>query len=302
MLTKPPLRQTHAPLVNPALTVLQSSADLHWNEILVEHVRLHEGELFVPRLGDHIICMTLDPEFRLEQQRNGQTFVHTFEQGQAQVLPVETSGFWRTREAVHLLHLQFSHPFIQRIAAETADADPASVELIDQFLIEDPQVMHIGFALFTEMLEGGMNGSLYSGSLATALATHLLRKYALIRQKPVLASYRLGKTQLQRAVEYIHDHLADEIALETLAQQVNLSTSHFNAVFKQQFGLAPYQYILQQRVQRAKELLIHTDFSVAEVAADVGFYDQSHLTRHMRRLMGITPAALQRQRNVQNPH
>jgi AraC family transcriptional regulator len=160
-----------------------------------------------------------------------------------------------------------------------------------------PAVMHIGFALFTEMLEGGMNGSLYSGSLATALATHLLRKYALIRQKPVLASYRLGKTQLQRAVEYIHDHLADEIALETLAQQVNLSTSHFNAVFKQQFGLAPYQYILQQRVQR-----IHTDFSVAEVAADVGFYDQSHLTRHMRRLMGITPAALQRQRNVQNPH
>jgi AraC family transcriptional regulator len=291
----------HVPLVNPALTVLRSSADFGWNAVLVEHVRLSGGELYVPRLDDHLVCMVLDADYHLEQVRNGKTFNHTFQPGQAQILPISTSGFWRNKDSVELLHLQFSHSFIQRIAQEIAHAEPNRVEIIDKFLIEDPQVMHIGYALFAELLDGGLNGISYSDALATALATHLLRRYALLGGAVQIPLPRISRNELGRALQYINDHLSEQLSLETLAQQVNLSTSHFNALFRQHIGIAPYQYILQQRVNRAKELLLRTELSIAQVAADVGFYDQSHLTRHMRQLLNVTPAALRHHQNVQNP-
>lgn len=291
---------THSPLADPAFTLLHSSRPLGWNDILVEHVRLRQGDLFIPRLADHLICMTIGGSFPIEQRRHGKAFVHTFQPGQAQVLPVETAGTWRMTTEVELLHLQFSPRFIQRLAQDNTDSDPARVELMDQFLIHDPQVTHIGYALFAELREGGMNGRTYSGALASALGTHLLRKYAVTVARS-LSRANVSRELLSRAIDYIHAHLADDIDLMTLAAQASLSSSHFNAIFRQQFGVSPYQYILQQRVERARDLLQQGELSIAQVAAEVGFYDQSHLTRHMRRLLHVTPATLQRQRNVQNP-
>jgi AraC family transcriptional regulator len=291
----------HSPLADPAFTVLHSSRPLDWNDILVEHVRLRQGDLVIPRLADHLICMTVGGSSPIEQRRYGKAFRHTFEPGQAQVLPVETAGTWRMTTDVELLHLQFSQRFIQSLAQDTMDADPARVELMDQFLIQDPQVTHIGYALFAELREGGMNGRTYSGALASALGTHLLRKYAVTAARSLSRAYDSSRHLLSRAVDYIYAHLADDIDLMTLAAQASLSSSHFNAVFRQQFGVSPYQYILQLRVERARDLLQQGELTIAQVAAEVGFYDQSHLTRHMRRLLHVTPAALQRQRNVQNP-
>lgn len=295
------LHRSHVPLIDSAFTLLKSSHTLGWDSVLVEHVRLRDGELYVPQLYDHLICMVLDADYHLEQSRNGQTFVHTFQPGQAQLLPVSTSGFWRSPNVVELLHLQFSHHFLQQVAEETLGVTAGQVAISDQFLLQDPQVTHIGYAFLAELRDGGLNGTLYSDALTTALVTHLLRKYGLGGANPAIALPRISRTELGRALDYINDHLGEDVTLSSLAQLVNLSPSHFNALFKQHVGLPPYQYILHQRVSRAKALLIRTNLSIAQVATEVGFYDQSHLTRHMRRLLGITPAALHQQQNIQKP-
>lgn len=271
------------------VTIRHSSIALGWEDVVVEHAVLQGDELTVSDLGDDRICMILDADFKLEQTRNGTSFVHTFARGQAQLLPFGTSGIWRYRQPANLLHVQFDPRFIQRIAPS---------ELIDQFLLHDPQVEYISLALYAEMLDGGHNGSLYVSSLATALASHLLRKYGSTSISP--AVLRLSPAAQARVLDYIEAHLADDIDLTTLAQIVNVSTSHFASLFKQSVGVAPYQYLLSRRVHRARDLLLHSGLSIAQVAAEVGFYDQSHLTRHMRRVLAITPAALQRQRIVPN--
>lgn len=297
-MTSGPSAHTHVPLLDAALTIQHSSAPLGWTNVLVEQTLLRNGELYVAGLAEHMICLVMDNEYVLEQQRNGSTFVHTFSPGQAQLLPVETSGFWRSERDVRLLHMQFSPHFLSRVAEESFNLDGAHVELEDRFLMEDAQVIHIGYALLAEMLNGGPNGHAYSSMLSHALATHLLRKYAGARREPEQRGW-ISRQEIRRVLDYIHDHLSEDISMDDLARAASLSVSHLNAVFRQTMGLAPHRYILHQRIERAKNLLLLGGLSAAEVAAEVGFYDQSHLNRHMRRLLGVTPAALQRQRNVQ---
>ena len=74
-----------------------------------------------------------------------------------------------------------------------------------------------------------------------------------------------------------------------------MSPHHFARSFKAATGLSPHQYVIQQRVQRAKTLLSGTDLTVAEVAMAVGFSNSSHLAHHVRRLLDVTPGALRRE-------
>ena len=84
----------------------------------------------------------------------------------------------------------------------------------------------------------------------------------------------------------------DEITLETLAEIVHLSPYHFARLFKSATGMPPYQYVLQCRVEQAKALLITGRHSISEVADMVGFATQSHLNRHVRKMLKVTPREL----------
>jgi AraC family transcriptional regulator len=74
-----------------------------------------------------------------------------------------------------------------------------------------------------------------------------------------------------------------------------LSVSHFAALFRRSTGSSVHNYVMQRRVERARQLLVRGGMSVCEVALETGFSHQSHMARWMRRLLGIAPAALQRE-------
>ena len=97
--------------------------------------------------------------------------------------------------------------------------------------------------------------------------------------------------------EYIGEmRRANDISLSELASQVKLSQSHFSHLFRQSTGKSPYKFLIQQRVNRAKELLLERDIAIADIAISVGFYDQSHLSRHTKKLLGVSPRQLRQQR------
>jgi AraC-like DNA-binding protein len=91
------------------------------------------------------------------------------------------------------------------------------------------------------------------------------------------------------AFEYVEEHLASP-SLEQMAAVARLSPYHFARQFKIATGVSPHQYVIARRVERARELLLGgTDLSLAEVAAQAGFSDQSQFSHHFKRLVGITP-------------
>jgi AraC family transcriptional regulator len=100
----------------------------------------------------------------------------------------------------------------------------------------------------------------------------------------------LPQRRLCAVIEYIEEHLDASPTLEQMAAVARLSSYHFARQFKAATGMPPHEYVITRRVERAKQLLQGgADISLAEVAAQAGFSDQSQFSRHFKRLLGITP-------------
>jgi AraC-like DNA-binding protein len=100
----------------------------------------------------------------------------------------------------------------------------------------------------------------------------------------------MSQANLVDALAYIEANFDKTVSLAQLADLSALSVSRFATVFREQFGLSPYKYLCELRVRRAQTLLL-AGVSGSVVATEVGFFDQSHLARHFKRLCGMTPSA-----------
>jgi AraC family transcriptional regulator len=111
----------------------------------------------------------------------------------------------------------------------------------------------------------------------------------------------LAPWQLRRAMEFMHAHLSGNISLQQLASACDLSVSYFARGFKNGTGVSPHRWLVETRIEKAKDLLLNTKMPLAEVAVACGFADQCHLTRKFRRATGETPAAWRRERTIDGP-
>ncbi len=169
-----------------------------------------------------------------------------------------------------------------------------SIELIPQFALYDPLVHQIGLALKTVLEQDGCASRLYGESLSNALIVHLSQHYSTRRVLIQEHTNGLSRSRLRCVVDYIHAHLDQDLSLSELSAIANMSPHYFSQLFKQSTGVTPHQFVIRARVERAKELLIVGRMSIAEVAKQVGFVDQSHLHRHCKKLLGVTPRMIQK--------
>jgi AraC family transcriptional regulator len=100
---------------------------------------------------------------------------------------------------------------------------------------------------------------------------------------------------------YIREHLSSSIRIATLAQMVQLSVSHFFRAFRCSFAQSPRSYIQRCRVVRGQQLMLNSDFSLTQIALEIGMCDQAHFCRTFRRVVGINPNAWRRQTLSQPP-
>jgi len=106
----------------------------------------------------------------------------------------------------------------------------------------------------------------------------------------------LAPWQLRKIDRYVRENLGRSVRMQALAEQINLSLSHFGRSFKASCGLAPRLYILKLRLELAQSLMLTTDDPLCCIAVTCGLTDQSHLTNLFRRHVGETPAAWRRRR------
>ncbi|MGD1909093.1 MAG: AraC family transcriptional regulator [Leptolyngbyaceae cyanobacterium] len=140
------------------------------------------------------------------------------------------------------------------------------------------------------------NGLLRQQSLLLDLLSHLFRHYA---ERPVaLKPLKPESKAIQQARTYLEAHYAQNISIETLAQQVNLSPYYLIRSFRQQVGCPPHHYQRHWQLKQVKQAL-RTGEPLAVIAAEQGFYDQSHLNRVFKQTFGVTPGQYQKGNSVQ---
>jgi AraC family transcriptional regulator len=96
--------------------------------------------------------------------------------------------------------------------------------------------------------------------------------------------------EVDEAIGYIHQHLHEPLTLSQLARHVSYSPYHFTRMFKKRMGLSPLYYVSSLRLQRAKDLLLHTSFSIRDIAMEIGQQSVGTFTTRFRERVGITPS------------
>ena len=185
--------------------------------------------------------------------------------------------------------MNLSPSFLHDVALKSGFNFSGNVELHHQLHMQDPKLFQISQWLADELQNEGASGQLYFDSLSNLLAVYLLQNFASARRNSSLQLNKLSKQQISRVIEYMYANLVRDISLNELAGVANMSASHLVRLFKQTTGMAPHKYFIHLRVQQAKSLIQSSKFSMIEIAAQLGFADQSHMNRHFKKIVGVTP-------------
>jgi AraC family transcriptional regulator len=284
-------RENDISLITPKPPTL-SSFDMGWDNI---HFEYHCQPPFQtpPHCFDqHVITIQSAPRpIQLERSLDGASWKGTFNEGSSFIIPEHVEHTARTVTETEFIALSLESSQVNPIAHESVDPD--RVEIIPRLQENfDPLIYGIGLGFKREIESNGLYGRLYTDLLTTTLSVHLLHHYSA--RRTVFKEYINGlpKYKLRQVIDYIDSHMADNLSLAELANIVGISQYYFSRLFKQSMGLTPHQYIIQCRVGRSKQLLLRGDRSIADIAHTVGFSDQSHLTYHFKRFLGVTPKSV----------
>lgn len=144
-------------------------------------------------------------------------------------------------------------------------------------------------SLIIEILSSKLFEDIYIELITNVLVNYLTQQCSDQKHTHFDSFGGLTKSQLIKVQDCIHNNL-ENISILKLSKEIGMSQSHFSKLFNQSQGLSPHQYIIVKRVERAKELLLCCENkSIMDIAFEVGFCDQSHLTRHMKSVLGVSP-------------
>jgi len=161
----------------------------------------------------------------------------------------------------------------------------------------DPIVTGLSGALIKATEAPGAN-SLLVDQLSLSLLTHFAETYGGMRPARLSENGGLAVWQERRAKEIMQARLSSDLTIAQIAQECRLTPSHFARAFRRSTGLAPYRYLMQLRIEEAKRLLVQPHLPLADIALICGFGDQSHFTRVFGQVIGVSPGAWRRVKDV----
>jgi AraC family transcriptional regulator len=277
---------------------LRSSESLGWQDLCIQQHQQPAWETPEYAHTQHMLLVhSHDPTVRAERWFDGRKRQEQFGGGNNIVIvpaTVEHRANWDRESPFLLVFLKPDR--LTKVAYESVNNGSTKlrlrerVELIPQYAMSDPFIDRIGQTLTAELTENRFSSRLFVDSLTTALAIHLLRYYTNLQQPLGEVSGVLPQRKLQQAIAYIHDRLAEDLTITAIADELEMSQYYFSRSFKQAIGISPYRYVVEQRIEAAKQLLRTSQLPISTISERVGFASQNQLTIQFRNLTGTTPS------------
>jgi AraC family transcriptional regulator len=240
----------------------------------------------------HRVSMHLSAPITATCHSDGPPVRNVIGPGTLDIVPLGYPVTWLDEGPARIISVGL-HPSIMRSAAEEMRVNLDTLHFSPQLHASDPILEHLSWAMVAELENRDHHDRLFAESIGNAMATHLLRRYAVLKLPRYEPS--LSRKQLDAVVDYINTNIAADLSLSELACVAGVSASYFTVLFRRAIGISVHQYVMRCRVDHAMRLLSRGSVRLCEVAQEAGFTDQSHMARCMRRLTGTTPAAFARQ-------
>ncbi|MEL6910664.1 MAG: AraC family transcriptional regulator [Cyanobacteria bacterium J06629_2] len=237
----------------------------------------------------HSILVYLQPQY-ISLRKIGEAMQpENISFGDVAIIPARINHWEKIESPVsELIVLTIEPDTLNRLAREKISSD--CVELQPTFAQPNLLIQSIALDIKAEF-DSGKYDRRYAESLFDALSMHLLRHYCLKEHQFESTNSGLPPHKLKQALQYIHQNLDGNIKINDIAMRLGISQYYFCRLFRESTGIAPYRYVIQQRVSKAKQLIEENELSLLAVAIECGFSSQSQMTHHFRRLVGITPKA-----------
>ncbi len=258
-----------------------------WRGILLERHRM--GAVEIPEHEHREFCLHLQisGEAEVDWWSDGRSGTEQTRAGSLILLAPGTRDRAQWRGMSDRLILSLKMDLLQEAAA----GDAARVEFENRWALRDEGLRHILMEMGREAGAGWPLGGLYADLLGATLIGLLVRRHTAAALPMPAMKGGLSLARLRRAMEFLTENLQRDVRLDEAAGELGLSSFHFARLFRNSVGQSPYQYLLEQRIDRAKCLLRDRRLSVQEVAALTGWNSAVNFVRAFRQRVGQTPGA-----------
>lgn len=274
----------------PENAVLLSSAALGWRGLTVELHDLAPTELPEHFVDGHrlMVAVQTGKPISFEWKEKSSWKQSILKAGDFSLQTHGELNAPRWFEKLRILAVAIEPKFIENIFRDSIQ--PEKIAFRERRCETDPIIARFAAHFKAELEYNAYAGKLYGESLAMAFSLHLLEQHGDFSSKLKLPHGKLAASKLRRAIEFVHENLAEDLSIEQIADSVYLSAFHFARLFKNTLGLTMHQYVLQNRLERAKRLMIKApNLNLTEISLSVGFFDQAHFTKTFKRATGATP-------------
>lgn len=259
-----------------------------WKGLQVHRARVLPGRLLESAELPHKINIAISGNLTTEKtSTNGRLIVTRGGAGNLCITPSGQSmgAFWN--KPLDNLGFLLEPDFVVQTAVENRFS--SNFEFTEVYKTEDALIQQIGLTLLEEAKSETPAGRLYADSLIQTLTLHLLKNYTTANAASENMHGGLSGYKLRRVKEFIDANLEEDLSLAEIAAVADLSQYHFARAFRKSTGQTPQQYVMQRRIERAKELLAKDDLPIVEISLRTGFKNQSHFTTLFHKFTKLTP-------------
>lgn len=292
---------SHGIALWPGNTLLADSEGRGWRHLRAElgTVNSWSGTLGAMRHYCLAFCLNRPARLRRVVAEEGESGMVTVLPRQFLIIPALQPSEWERDGSSDMLMLYLDHALIERIGHEVFDA--GDVQISARLGATDPLLEQLALSVLEALRRPDpMDTALYVDSLATTIGAQLLRAHSRQQRSREVSDACPARltSGLLRLRDFVDSALDEDLSLDRLAEVAGLSVHVLPRAFRRHFGTTPHQYVLHQRLLRARALLSDTDLPIAEVALTTGFSSQSHMTSALKKATGVTPDGFRRQRRL----
>ena len=276
--------------VEPFLTTqpMLSSSVVQWGGIALDNYAVPAVLIPHHEHSKDFLHLVLRGSVDYEVKTGGRTLRFRASPGTIFILPRGTVDEIRWEGPTRRIVATISQNLLNNALGESGGM--TEIELTGHWNLTDRHISALLVEMTADLEDGSPAGQVYGESLAHTLAVYLLRRYAVRPSASFAYKGGLSRPLLERVRDYIMDNLEENLSLVQLASVAGLSPHYFAQLFKQSVGRAPHQYVLLQRIERAKQQLQDPRKSIIEAAMNAGFENPSHFSYVFRKIVGSTPS------------
>jgi AraC family transcriptional regulator len=262
-------------------TILASGRAPGDSGVSVVSLRYKGSAYFSACLRQHLVAF--HSKTRIKCSAAGRVLFHKAHEGSLAICPAGLDTSAETDQDLHALVVAVRP---DKFALAAAEDGTLEAELIGRLCGHDQRLLDLAGLLARESREGYPQGTMFWNETAGQFIDILATRHATgTREKP---NGLLTTDIFKRLKEFVIEHLDEPLDVATLAKMTNRSQFHFSRAFTRSVGVSPHRYVVHLRLRRAVELVRDGKVGLAEIAAKTGFADQSHLTRWVRRVHGVS--------------